>query len=559
MGDVRSDIEIARAARKLPIQAIGEKLGIPSEQIMPYGHDKAKVSAEFIRSLSARPDGKLILVTAINPTPAGEGKTTTTVGLGDGLNRIGRKALICLREPSLGPCFGVKGGAAGGGYAQVVPMEDINLHFTGDFHAITSAHNLLAALIDNHLYWGNEQGIDSRRVSWRRVMDMNDRALREVVCSLGGAANGYPRETGFDITVASEVMAILCLAADLEDLERRLGDIIIGYRRDRSPVFARDIKADGAMAVLLKDAMQPNLVQTLENNPAFVHGGPFANIAHGCNSVMATKTALKLADYVVTEAGFGADLGAEKFFDIKCRKAGLKPAAAVIVATVRALKMNGGVRKEDLGEENVEAVTRGCANLGRHVANVRRFGVPVVVAINHFVSDTEAEIAAVREYVSRLGVDAIVCRHWADGSVGIEELAHRVVELADSGQAAFRPLYPDGMPLMEKIETVASKIYHAAEVTADKAVRDQLATWEEQGYGNLPVCIAKTQYSFSTDPNLRGAPEGHVVHVREVRLSAGAGFIVVITGEIMTMPGLPKSPSSERIYLNEQGYIEGLF
>ncbi|MCJ7993577.1 formate--tetrahydrofolate ligase [Rhizobium cremeum] len=559
MGDVRSDIEIARAARKLPIQAIGEKLGIPSEQIMPYGHDKAKISAEFIRSLSARPDGKLILVTAINPTPAGEGKTTTTVGLGDGLNRIGRKALICLREPSLGPCFGVKGGAAGGGYAQVVPMEDINLHFTGDFHAITSAHNLLAALIDNHLYWGNEQGIDSRRVSWRRVMDMNDRALREVVCSLGGAANGYPRETGFDITVASEVMAILCLAADLEDLERRLGDIIIGYRRDRSPVFARDIKADGAMAVLLKDAMQPNLVQTLENNPAFVHGGPFANIAHGCNSVMATKTALKLADYVVTEAGFGADLGAEKFFDIKCRKAGLKPAAAVIVATVRALKMNGGVRKEDLGEENVEAVTRGCANLGRHVANVRRFGVPVVVAINHFVSDTEAEIAAVREYVSRLGVDAIVCRHWADGSAGIEELAHRVVELADSGQAAFRPLYPDGMPLMEKIETVASKIYHAAEVTADKAVRDQLATWEEQGYGNLPVCIAKTQYSFSTDPNLRGAPEGHVVHVREVRLSAGAGFIVVITGEIMTMPGLPKSPSSERIYLNEQGYIEGLF
>lgn len=559
MGDVKSDIEIARAARKLPIQAIGEKLGIPAEQIMPYGHDKAKVSAEFIRSLSGRPDGKLILVTAINPTPAGEGKTTTTVGLGDGLNRIGRKALICLREPSLGPCFGVKGGAAGGGYAQVVPMEDINLHFTGDFHAITSAHNLLASLIDNHLYWGNEQGIDSRRVSWRRVMDMNDRALREVVCSLGGAANGYPRETGFDITVASEVMAILCLAVDLEDLERRLGDIIIGYRRDRSPVFARDIKADGAMAVLLKDAMQPNLVQTLENNPAFVHGGPFANIAHGCNSVVATKTALKLADYVVTEAGFGADLGAEKFFDIKCRKAGLKPAAAVIVATVRALKMNGGVGKEDLGHENVDAVTRGCANLGRHVANVRRFGVPVVVAVNHFISDTEAEIAAVREYVSRLGTDAIVCRHWADGSAGVEELARRVAELADSGQSAFRPLYPDSMSLLEKIETVASKIYHAAEVTADKAVRDQLATWEEQGYGNLPVCIAKTQYSFSTDPNLRGAPEGHVVHVREVRLSAGAGFIVAITGEIMTMPGLPKSPSSERIFLNEQGYIEGLF
>ncbi|NGO62570.1 formate--tetrahydrofolate ligase [Rhizobium daejeonense] len=559
MGDVKTDIEIARAARKLPIQAIGEKLGIPAAQIMPYGHDKAKVSAEFIRSLSGRPDGKLILVTAINPTPAGEGKTTTTVGLGDGLNRIGRKTLICLREPSLGPCFGVKGGAAGGGYAQVVPMEDINLHFTGDFHAITSAHNLLASLIDNHLYWGNEQGIDSRRVSWRRVMDMNDRALREVVCSLGGATNGYPRETGFDITVASEVMAILCLAVDLEDLERRLGDIIIGYRRDRSPVFARDIKADGAMAVLLKDAMQPNLVQTLENNPAFVHGGPFANIAHGCNSVVATKTALKLADYVVTEAGFGADLGAEKFFDIKCRKAGLKPAAAVIVATIRALKMNGGVSKEDLGHENVDAVTRGCSNLGRHIANVRRFGVPVVVAINHFISDTEAEIAAVREYVSRLGADAIVCRHWAEGSAGVEELARRVAEVADSGQSAFKPLYPDNMPLMEKIETVASKIYHAAEVTADKAARDQLATWEEQGYGNLPVCIAKTQYSFSTDPNLRGAPEGHVVHVREVRLSAGAGFIVAITGEIMTMPGLPRSPSSERIFLNEQGYIEGLF
>ncbi|MGX5664941.1 formate--tetrahydrofolate ligase [Rhizobium daejeonense] len=559
MGDVKTDIEIARAARKLPIQAIGEKLGIPAAQIMPYGHDKAKVSAEFIRSLSGRPDGKLILVTAINPTPAGEGKTTTTVGLGDGLNRIGRKTLICLREPSLGPCFGVKGGAAGGGYAQVVPMEDINLHFTGDFHAITSAHNLLASLIDNHLYWGNEQGIDSRRVSWRRVMDMNDRALREVVCSLGGATNGYPRETGFDITVASEVMAILCLAVDLEDLERRLGDIIIGYRRDRSPVFARDIKADGAMAVLLKDAMQPNLVQTLENNPAFVHGGPFANIAHGCNSVVATKTALKLADYVVTEAGFGADLGAEKFFDIKCRKAGLKPAAAVIVATIRALKMNGGVSKEDLGHENVDAVTRGCSNLGRHIANVRRFGVPVVVAINHFISDTEAEIAAVREYVSRLGADAIVCRHWAEGSAGLEELARRVAEVADSGQSAFKPLYPDNMPLIEKIETVASKIYHAAEVTADKAARDQLATWEEQGYGNLPVCIAKTQYSFSTDPNLRGAPEGHVVHVREVRLSAGAGFIVAITGEIMTMPGLPRSPSSERIFLNEQGYIEGLF
>ena len=559
MGEFKSDIEIARAATKKTIQAIGAKLGIPVEQLVPYGHDKAKVSAEFIRSLEGRPEGKLILVTAINPTPAGEGKTTTTVGLVDGLNRIGKKAMVCIREPSLGPCFGVKGGAAGGGHAQVVPMEDINLHFTGDFHAITSAHNLLAAMVDNHIYWGNALDIDVRRITWRRAMDMNDRALRQMVGSLGGVANGFPRECGFDITVASEVMAILCLAADLADLERRLGDIIVGYRRDKSPVFARDLKADGAMTVLLKDAMQPNLVQTLENNPAFVHGGPFANIAHGCNSVIATKTALKLADYVVTEAGFGADLGAEKFFDIKCRKAGLSPAAAVIVATVRALKMNGGVKKEDLGVENVEALTRGCANLGRHVANVRRFGVPVLVAINHFTSDTDAEVAAVKEYVSRLGGDAIVCRHWADGSAGIEELAQRVAELVDSGQAAFKPLYPDALSLMEKIETVASKIYHAAEVTAAKTVRDQLAVWEAQGYGHLPVCIAKTQYSFSTDPALRGAPEGHVVKVREVRLSAGAGFIVAITGEIMTMPGLPSSPAAERIALNAEGLIEGLF
>ncbi|MBW8282812.1 MAG: formate--tetrahydrofolate ligase [Rhizobium sp.] len=559
MGEFKSDIEIARAAAKKPVQAIGAKLGIPVEQLVPYGHDKAKVSAEFIRSLEDRPDGKLILVTAINPTPAGEGKTTTTVGLVDGLNRIGKKAMVCIREPSLGPCFGVKGGAAGGGHAQVVPMEDINLHFTGDFHAITSAHNLLAALIDNHIYWGNALDIDVRRITWRRAMDMNDRALRQMVGSLGGVANGFPRECGFDITVASEVMAILCLAADLADLERRLGDIIVGYRRDKSPVFARDLKADGAMTVLLKDAMQPNLVQTLENNPAFVHGGPFANIAHGCNSVIATKTALKLADYVVTEAGFGADLGAEKFFDIKCRKAGLSPAAAVIVATVRALKMNGGVKKEDLGIENVEALTRGCANLGRHIANVRRFGVPVIVAINHFTSDTDAEVAAVQNYVSRFGADAILCRHWAEGSAGIEELAHRVAELADSGQAAFKPLYPDAMPLLEKIETVASKIYHAAEVTAAKTVRDQLSAWEAQGYGHLPVCIAKTQYSFSTDPALRGAPEGHVVNVREVRLSAGAGFIVAITGEIMTMPGLPSSPAAERIALNADGFIEGLF
>ncbi|MBB4572123.1 formate--tetrahydrofolate ligase [Rhizobium lentis] len=559
MPSIKSDIEIARAAAKKPIFEVGAKLGIPADQLAPYGHDKAKVSAEFIAAQAGKKDGKLILVTAINPTPAGEGKTTTTVGLGDGLNRIGKTAMICIREASLGPCFGAKGGAAGGGYAQVVPMEDINLHFTGDFHAITSAHNLLAAMIDNHIYWGNEENIDIRRIVWRRVMDMNDRALRSMVSSLGGVANGFPRQGGFDITVASEVMAILCLATDLKDLERRLGDIIIGYRFDRTPVHARDLKADGAMAVLLKDAMQPNLVQTLENNPAFVHGGPFANIAHGCNSVTATKTALKLADYAVTEAGFGADLGAEKFFDIKCRKAGLRPDAAVIVATVRALKMNGGVKKEELGTEDVVALKKGCANLGRHVANVRRFGVPVVVAINHFVSDTDAEIAAVKEFVSRLGAEAILCQHWAKGSAGIEELAHKVVELAESGQAKFQPLYGDDISLFEKIEIVASKIYHAGEVTADKAVRDQLQTWEEQGYGKLPVCIAKTQYSFSTDPNLRGAPEGHIVPVREVRLSAGAGFVVAITGEITTMPGLPKSPSAERIFLNEQGYIEGLF
>jgi formate--tetrahydrofolate ligase len=559
MAEVRSDIEIARAAKKKPIVEIGAKLGIPVEALAPYGHDKAKVGAEFIASLSERRDGKLILVTAINPTPAGEGKTTTTVGLGDGLNRIGKKAVICVREPSLGPCFGVKGGAAGGGYAQVIPMEDINLHFTGDFHAITSAHNLLSTMIDNHIYWGNAENMDTRRISWRRVMDMNDRALRQTVVSLGGVANGFPRESGFDITVASEVMAILCLAADLKDLERRLGDIVIGYRFDRSPVFARDLKADKAMTVLLKDAMQPNLVQTLENNPAFVHGGPFANIAHGCNSVIATRTALKLGDYVVTEAGFGADLGAEKFFDIKCRKAGLKPDAAVIVATVRALKMNGGVKKEDLGRENIEALKRGASNLGRHIANVRKFGVPVVVAINHFTSDTEDEIAAVKDYAARHGADGIVCRHWAEGSAGIEELALKVVELAEGGQAKFQPLYPDHLPLLEKIEIIASKIYHAGEVTTDRGVRDQLKAWEEQGYGDLPICIAKTQYSFSTDPALRGAPEGHIVHVREVRLSAGAGFVVAITGEIMTMPGLPRVPSAERIFLNEDGFVEGLF
>ncbi|BCG93263.1 formate--tetrahydrofolate ligase [Mesorhizobium sp. 131-2-1] len=559
MAEVKSDIEIARAAKKKQIQEIGAKIGIPSEHLLPYGHDKAKVSAEFIKSVKGNKDGKLILVTAINPTPAGEGKTTTTVGLGDGLNRIGKKAIVCIREASLGPNFGVKGGAAGGGYAQVVPMEDMNLHFTGDFHAITTAHNLLSALIDNHIYWGNELGIDIRRVVWRRVMDMNDRALREMICSLGGVANGFPREAGFDITVASEVMAILCLATDLKDLEKRLGDIIVAYRRDKSPVYARDLKADGAMAVLLKDAMQPNLVQTLENNPAFVHGGPFANIAHGCNSVVATTTALKLADYVVTEAGFGADLGAEKFFDIKCRKAGLKPAAAVIVATVRAMKMNGGVKKEDLGKENIEAVRKGCLNLGRHIENVKQFGVPAVVAINHFTTDTETEIQAMKDFVKAQGAEAILCKHWAQGSAGIEDLAKKIVEIAESGASQFSPLYPDEMPLFEKVNTIVKRIYRGDEAIADKSIRDQLHAWEQAGYGNLPVCMAKTQYSFSTDPNLRGAPTGHTVPVREVRLSAGAGFVVIICGEVMTMPGLPKAPSSEKIFLNEAGQIEGLF
>ena len=558
MAEVKSDIEIARGASKQAIQEVGAKIGIPSSDLLPYGHDKAKISASFIKSVQDRENGKLILVTAINPTPAGEGKTTTTVGLGDGLNRIGKKAVVCIREASLGPNFGMKGGAAGGGYAQVVPMDDMNLHFTGDFHAITSAHNLLSALIDNHIYWGNELAIDTRRVAWRRVMDMNDRALRQIVVSLGGVANGYPREAGFDITVASEVMAILCLARDLKDLEKRLGDIIIAYRRDKTPVFARDLKAQRPMAVLLKDAIQPNLVQTLENNPAFVHGGPFANIAHGCNSVMATSTALKLADYVVTEAGFGADLGAEKFFDIKCRKADLKPAAAVIVATVRALKMNGGVKKEDLGAENVDAVKKGCANLGRHIENVKQFGVPVVVGINHFHSDTDAEIQAVKDYVASMGEEAILCRHWAQGSAGIEELAHKVVQLAESGASQFAPLYADELGLFDKIDTIVKRIYRGSEATADKSVRDQLKQWEAQGYGNLPVCMAKTQYSFSTDPNLRGAPTGHTVPVREVRLSAGAGFVVAICGEIMTMPGLPSKPSSENIYLNDNGDIEGL-
>ena len=555
----KSDIEIAREAKKQPIQQIGEKLGIGYEDLVPFGHDKAKISAEFIKAQQGKKDGKLILVTAINPTPAGEGKTTTTVGLGDGLNAIGKNAMICIREASLGPCFGMKGGAAGGGYAQVVPMEDMNLHFTGDFHAITSAHNLLSAMIENHIYWGNEQGIDTRRVVWRRVLAMNDRALRDVVTSLGGVSNGFPRQAGFDITVASEVMAILCLATDLDDLKKRLGDIIVAYRRDRTPVYCRDIKADGAMTVLLQQAMQPNLVQTLENNPAFVHGGPFANIAHGCNSVVATTTALKLADYVVTEAGFGADLGAEKFMNIKCRKAGLAPDAVVLVATVRAMKMNGGVAKNDLGAENVAAVEAGASNLGRHIENVKSFGVPVIVAINHFVTDTDAEIEAVKAYVEGMGSEAIVCKHWADGSAGVLDLAHRVAEIADSGASQFATLYPDDMGLFQKIETVAKRIYRADEVLADKKIRDQLKAWEEDGYGHLPVCMAKTQYSFSTDPNLRGAPTGHSLPVREVRLSAGAGFIVAICGEIMTMPGLPRVPAAESIMLNAQGDIEGLF
>ncbi|WP_108880372.1 formate--tetrahydrofolate ligase [Anderseniella sp. Alg231-50] len=559
MASVKSDIEIAREATMKPIMEIGAKIGINDQHLIPYGHTKAKISAEFIKSVQGNDDGNLILVTAINPTPAGEGKTTTTVGLGDGLNAIGKKAMICIREASLGPCFGMKGGAAGGGYAQVVPMEDMNLHFTGDFHAITSAHNLLSAMLDNHVYWGNKLDIDVRRVSWRRVMDMNDRALRQIVCNLGGVANGFPREAGFDITVASEVMAILCLATDIEDLQRRLGDIIVAYKRDRSPVYCRDIKADGAMTVLLKDAIQPNLVQTLENNPAFVHGGPFANIAHGCNSVMATTTALKIADYVVTEAGFGADLGAEKFFDIKCRKAGLKPKAVVIVATVRAMKMNGGVAKNDLGAENVDAVKAGCANLGRHIENIKKFGVPAVVGINHFITDTDAEVEALSEFVKSQGAEAVLCKHWAHGSDGTKDLANKVVEMVEGGTADFKPLYGDDLSLFDKMEAIAKGIYRADGVVADAKIMNQLKAWEDQGYGKLPVCMAKTQYSFTTDPNMRGAPTGFTLPVREVRLSAGAGFVVAVCGEIMTMPGLPSVPAAESIMLNDDGQIEGLF
>ena len=555
----KSDIQIAREANKIPISEVAKKLNISFQDIVPYGHDKAKISENFIKKIPLSKQGKLILVTAINPTPAGEGKTTTTVGLGDGLNAIGKNAAICIREASLGPCFGMKGGAAGGGKAQVVPMEDMNLHFTGDFHAITSAHNLLSAMIDNHIYWGNKEEIDIRRVVWRRVLDMNDRALRDIVTSLGGIPNGFPRQAGFDITVASEVMAILCLSSDLNDLQNRLGNIIVAYRRDKTPVFCRDIKADGAMTVLLQQAMQPNIVQTLENNPALVHGGPFANIAHGCNSIIATKTALGLADYVVTEAGFGADLGAEKFLNIKCRKAGLEPSIAVLVATVRALKMNGGVSKENLAEKNPESVAKGCENLGRHIENLKSFGIPVVVAINHFVTDTDEEIIEIQEYAKEQGAEAIVCKHWEKGSQGIMDLAKRVVEIVDGEKSQFAPLYSDNMSLLQKIETVCKRIYRADEVLANQTIRDQLKSWENAGFGKLPVCMAKTQYSFTTDPNRRGAPTGHSIPIREVRLSAGAGFIVVICGDIMTMPGLPRIPSAENICLNDNAEIEGLF
>nr|WP_321463933.1 formate--tetrahydrofolate ligase [uncultured Cohaesibacter sp.] len=556
---MQSDIDIARAAKLKPITEIGAALSIPAEKLIPFGHDKAKLSQQCLDELEGRPDGKLILVTAISPTPAGEGKTTTTVGLGDALNAIGKKATICIREASLGPCFGVKGGAAGGGRAQVVPMEDMNLHFTGDLHAVTTAHNLLAAMIDNHIYWGNELGIDVRRIKWRRVVDLNDRALRQITTGLGGVANGYPAESGFDITVASEVMAILCLAENQQDLQRRLGDIIVAYRQDRSPVTCRDLGADGAMSVLLKQAILPNLVQTIENNPAFVHGGPFANIAHGCNSVVSTKAALKLSDYVVTEAGFGADLGAEKFFNIKCRKAGITPDAAVIVATIRALKMNGGVAKSELGNADVSATLAGCENLGRHLDNVRKFGVPVVVAINHFSSDSKEETQAVMDYVKGRGCEAILCTHWEDGSEGAIELAEAIVKMTGSEPSAFQPLYADDLPLTGKINIIAKEIYGAQGTVMDKKIRAQLQQWQDGGYGDLPICMAKTQFSFSTDPALLGAPTGFEVPIREVRLSAGAGFVVVICGEIMTMPGLPRHPAALSIHLNEKGEIEGLF
>ncbi len=556
---VKSDIEIAREASLKPVGEIAQRLDIPTDSMIPYGHTKAKVDLDFIDSLSSRENGKLILVTAITPTPAGEGKTTTTVGLGDGLNRIGKNTMVCLREPSLGPCFGMKGGAAGGGYAQVVPMEDINLHFTGDFHAIGTAHNLLSALVDNSIYWGADVGLDSRRVAWRRVVDMNDRALRQIVCSLGGVSNGFARESGFDITVASEIMAIFCLAENLQDLERRLGNIIVGYRRDRSSVAASELNGNGPMTVLLKDAFAPNLVQTLENNPAFVHGGPFANIAHGCNSVVATKAALKLTDYVITEAGFGADLGAQKFFDIKCRTSGLQPSAVVVVATIRALKMHGGVARSDLQAENVAAVEAGCVNLEKHLANVAKYGLPAIVAINRFVSDTDAEVEVVRRHCEKVGADVAECTHWSDGGAGTEELANKVVELADSGTGSFKPLYADDLSLEEKIRTTAQQIYGAADIAIESKAATYLKQLESDGFGHLPVCMAKTQYSFSVDPTALGAPEGHIVPIREVRLLAGAGFVVAICGDIMTMPGLPRVPAANSIRLGDTGQIEGLF
>lgn len=554
-----SDIEIARATTAKPIEEIARKIGIPSSALIRYGNDKAKVTYEHINSLSDKQDGKLILVTAITPTPAGEGKTTTTVGLGDGLNRIGKKAMICIREPSLGPCFGMKGGAAGGGHAQVIPMEDINLHFTGDFHAISAANNLLAALIDNHVYWDNKSGLDTRRITWRRVMDMNDRSLRQITTSQGGVANGYPREGGFDITPASEVMACFCLASDLKDLRRRLAKILVGFTRDRTPVYARDVMADGPMVTLLKDAMMPNIVQTLEHNPAFIHGGPFANIAHGCNTVVATKTALKMVDYVVTEAGFGADLGAEKFFNIKCRKAGLKPDAAVLVATVRALKMHGGVGKADLGTENIAAVQKGLENLKRHGENIAKFGVKTVVAINRFPTDTDAEIKCVVDECAKLGITAIEATHWANGGAGAADLAQYVVDMVDGQESNFHTLYNDDISLWTKIQTVAQEIYGATEVVADQKVRDQIKQFQDQGVGHYPVCMAKTQYSFSTDPNLKGTPKDHVVPIREVRLSNGAEFLLVVCGDIMTMPGLPRTPAANQIEVDEDGLIQGLF
>ena len=561
MSEVKSDIQIAREAKMQPINDILAKINVPDESsaFSPMGRHIAKINLEYLDTLKDKPDGKLVLVTAITPTPAGEGKTTTSVGLNDGLNKIGKKSIVCLREPSLGPSFGMKGGAAGGGYAQVVPMEQINLHFTGDFHAITSAHNLLSALIDNHIYWGNKLDIDVRRIVWKRVMDMNDRSLRSININLGGVANGFPREDGFDITVASEVMAIFCLSNDLEDLEKRIGNITIAYTRDKKPVYAKDLKAQGPMTVLLKDAIRPNVTQTLENNPAIIHGGPFANIAHGCNSVIATKTGLKLADYVVTEAGFGADLGAEKFLDIKCRKSNLKPSCVVIVATIRALKMHGGVSKDDLKNENVEALKKGLVNLERHIQNVQKFGLPVAVAVNHFIKDTDSEVKALIEFCDGLGVKASLCTHWANGGEGTKELAAHVADLCEKNEAKFQFLYESKTPLFKKIETIAKEIYRADEVIADTKIREQLKNFEEAGYGELPICVAKTQYSFSTDPSLKGAPSGHSLPIREIRLSSGAEFIVVVCGAIMTMPGLPRVPAADSIKLNKDGEIEGLF